>query len=175
MKLSLIVAVAENGVIGRDDGLPWRLSSDLQRFKRLTIGHVIIMGRKTYDSIGRPLPGRRSVVVSRDSSLAIDGCDVVSTLQDALQLVSDDDEAFVIGGRQIYELALPLVDRIYWTQVHAEVQGDVYFPKVDWESWQLMEEEDGRATDRNDHDYSFRVFERTSSQERLSGDLDIRR
>ena len=176
MKLSLIVAVAENGVIGRDEGLPWRLSADLQRFKRLTMGHAIIMGRKTYDSIGRPLPGRRSVVISRDPSLSIDGCDVVSSLPDALRLVSDDAEAFVIGGRQIYEIALPQVDRIYWTQVRATVAGDVRFPEVNWDLWELSDEVLGNASERNDYDYSFRVFDRSNgADDLLSDDFDVRR
>ncbi|MDG2381761.1 MAG: dihydrofolate reductase [Pirellulaceae bacterium] len=176
MKLSLIVAVAENGVIGCEDNLPWRLSADLQRFKQLTMGHAILMGRKTYDSIGRPLPGRRSVVISRNPNLAIEGCEVASTFDAALQLVSADSEAFVIGGRQIYEMALPKVNRIYWTRVRAQVAGDVFFPEIDWNQWNMIGEEHGCASDRNDHDFSFQTFDRTRiANFVLSEDLDMRR
>ncbi|MCP4193977.1 MAG: dihydrofolate reductase [Planctomycetaceae bacterium] len=176
MKLSLIVAVAENGVIGSDDDLPWRLSADLKRFKQLTMGHAILMGRKTYDSIGRPLPGRRSVVISRNPNLSIQGCEVVSTFAAATQLVAADDEAFVIGGRQIYEMALPQVDRIYWTRVRAQVVGDVFFPEVDWSQWKMIEEVHGHTSDRNDHDYSFQTFDRARVANcTLSDDLDLRR
>jgi dihydrofolate reductase len=165
LRLSIIVAVAENGVIGRDGGLPWHLSADLQRFKRITMGHTIIMGRRTWESIGRPLPGRKSIVVSRQAdyrtefeSVARAGC-----LDDALQLAaaSGDDEAFIIGGAELYREALLRADRLHVTRVRANVEGDTRFPAVDWDQWQFAQGEEHIADDANDYNYAFEVYERT--------------
>ena len=163
MALSIIVAVSENGVIGRDGDLPWHLSADLKRFKRLTMGHTIVMGRKTWDSIGRPLPGRESVIISRqlDFQPNYDEVQVVQNLNDAL--LKSADETFVIGGASIYALALPLADRLYITRVHATVEGDTHFPEIDWNHWQLVEEESHQADERNDHDFSFQVYQRAQA------------
>lgn len=130
MLASIVVAVARNGVIGRDGGLPWRLPADLRFFKRVTMGHHLIMGRKTWDSIGRPLPGRTMVVLTRDRRLEIPGVEVVHALPEALALAraAGESEAFVIGGADVFALALPLADRLYLTRVHADVEGDVCFP-----------------------------------------------
>ncbi len=160
MRLSLIVAMAQNRVIGRDGQLPWHLSADLRRFKRITMGHHLIMGRRTYESLGRPLPGRTTVVISRTAELDQPAVTTVRTLEEALAVAAGDNEPFVIGGGQIFERALPSVDRLYTTIVHAEVDGDVYFPPVDWSAWSLVQEERHQADDRNDHDYSFRVYDR---------------
>ncbi len=160
MALSLFVAVSENGVIGRSGDLPWRLSADLRRFKRLTMGHTIVMGRKTYESIGRPLPGRTSIIISRDPSYHAEGCQTASSLEHAMQLAAEDAELFVIGGAQIYALALSHANRIYWTQVHTEIDGDTFFPKVNWNDWKMIEQERYPADERNQYDFSFRVFER---------------
>ena len=160
--LSLIVAVSENGVIGRDGGLPWHLSADLRRFKQLTMGHTLIMGRKTFESIGRKLPGRTSIIISKQSELQIEGCHVVADWTAAAQLAAVDSEAFVMGGRQIYELALPHVERMYWTHVEAAVDGDVQFPSIDWTNWKLLSDEPHAADERNDHPFRFRVYERSS-------------
>ena len=160
MRLSLIVAISENRVIGREGDLPWHLSADLQRFKRLTMGHHIIMGRTTYDSIGRPLPGRTSVVLSRPASLELPNVYVVPSLEAALQLASGDDEAFVIGGAQIYALALPLVQRLYLTRVHAEVPGDTFFPDIDRATWELVEQSEHAADERNDFASTFSILDR---------------
>ena len=166
MHLSIIVAVAENGVIGREGALPWHLSADLERFKRLTMGRAIVMGRKTWESIRRPLPGRTSVVISRraDFELGYPEVLVATDLEKALahQSVRSADEAFVIGGATVYQLALPVADRLYLTRVHAEVDGDTYFPEVDWHAWQLIEEETHEPDPRNEHPYSFQVYERAS-------------
>lgn len=159
--LALIVAVAENRVIGRGDQLPWHLSRDLRRFKRLTMGHAILMGRRTWESLRRPLPGRQNIVISRHPDVAAPGCRVVPDLSAALRAASDDPEVFVIGGRQIYELALPHVQRLYWTQVHAQVAGDTLFPPVHWQSWQLLTEEGHPADAQNDYPCTFRVYQRT--------------
>lgn len=158
MTVSLIVAIAENGVIGRKGGLPWRLSTDLRRFKALTMGHHIVMGRKTYESIGRLLPGRTTVIVSRREGYAIEGAVVVSSLEEAVRL---SDDLFVIGGGQVYEQALPLADRMYVTRVQAEVDGDTLFPEVEWEDWKLVEQESHPADGKNDHPFAFETWERS--------------
>ena len=158
MAVSIIVAMAENCVIGRANGLPWKLSSDLKRFKSLTMGHHIVMGRKTYESIGRLLPGRTTVIVSRQEGYTVEGAVVVSSLEEAIAL---SDDLFVIGGGQIYEQALPLADRIYLTRVQVEVEGDTYFPEVDWAGWRRVEEESLLAGEKNDHPYVFETWERS--------------
>jgi dihydrofolate reductase len=162
MRLSIIVAVAENGVIGRGGKLPWQLSDDLRHFKQLTLGHTAIMGRRTWESIGRPLPERRMVVVSRQPDYAALGCQVVADLGAAIKIAQQagDDEAFVIGGAEMYRLALPLAERIYLTRVHADVEGDTYFPELDLAGWQLQESERREADERNDHAFSLEVYQR---------------
>lgn len=166
MKLSLIVAVSENNVIGREGELPWRLSADLQRFKRLTMGHAILMGRKTWESIGRPLPGRTSIVISRqpDYETGFDQVLLANNLDEAMnqarQVEQRDGEVFVIGGARVYEMAFPRADRLLLTRVHAEVDGDVTFPEIDWQQWQLVEEESHAADQRNEFDHTYQVFQR---------------
>jgi len=161
--LSLIVAISDNQIIGREGQLPWHLSADLQRFKQLTMGHHIVMGRKTYDSIGRQLPGRTSIVLTRQSDWAVEGVVTATDFESALTQAGDDEEVFVIGGSQIYQLALPLVDRLYVTRVHATVQGDTYFPDITTDQWQLKQTDSFAADEKNDHDYSFLVYQRNDS------------
>ena len=158
--LSLIVAISDNQVIGRDGDLPWHLSADLRRFKRLTMGHHIVMGRKTFDSIGRLLPGRTSIVLTRQAAWSHDGALSACDLETACQLAGDDPEIFVIGGSQVYQLALPRVDRLYVTRVHATVEGDTHFPEIDPAAWQLEDEEFHEADENNDHDYRFMTYAR---------------
>lgn len=160
--LSLIVAMTENGVIGRGGDMPWRMSDDLRRFKRITLGHHIVMGRKTYDSIGRPLPGRTSIVISRQATYADPQVRAARSLDEALQLASGDHEVFITGGSQIFAMALPHVDRMYLTRIHCELDGDTHFPDVDWSRWRLIEQQTHRADDRNQYDYSFQTYERVS-------------
>ena len=160
MRCSLIVAMSENRVIGRNGGLPWRLSADLRRFKRLTMGHHIVMGRKTYDSIGRPLPGRTSVVISRDANYARDGVLVAGSIQQAKNLASEDTEVFFIGGGEIYRHVLSEIDRIYVTLVHADVEGDTFFPELDLATWELVESTRAESDDKNEYDHSFLVYDR---------------
>ncbi|MEM6298886.1 MAG: dihydrofolate reductase, partial [Bacteroidota bacterium] len=138
MKISLIVAQSQNRVIGRDNDLPWRLPTDLKRFKRLTLNHFILMGRKTFDSIGKPLPKRTSVVISRNPDLKIEGAVVENSLEAALQRAREagEEEVFIIGGAEIFKLALPLADTLYLTQVEAEVEGDVLFPELNPANWE---------------------------------------
>ena len=146
-KIVLIVAMARNRVIGNKGSLPWHLPEDLKRFRRLTMGHPIIMGRKTYDSIGRPLPGRRNIVISRNQSLAIDSVETAASLQSALDMVADADQAFVIGGQQIYQAALPLADRIELTLVDGDFEGDVLFPEIDPQVWLESQREAGHNSE----------------------------
>jgi len=168
MLLSLIAAVAENGVIGRGGDLPWHLSEDLQRFKRLTMGHAILMGRKTWESIGRPLPGRQSIVISRQSgfSTGFDEVTVAGNFEEAFAQASQadcaQDQAFVIGGAQVYAMTFPHANRLLLTRVHTRLEGDVFFPEVDWDQWQLVEEENHEADERNDFAYSFQIFQRVA-------------
>ncbi len=160
--LSLIVAMSENGVIGRGGDLPWRLSADLRRFKQITMGHHIIMGRLTYDSIGRPLPGRTFVVISRKANYDDPNIKVARSLKDAIEKTAGDYEPFITGGARIFTEALPLVRRLYVTKVHADVEGDVYFPEVDWDDWELLEESAHVADAKNDYDYTFLTYARSN-------------
>ena len=160
MPLSMIVAMSENRVIGRDGDLPWRLSSDLQRFKKITMDHHMIMGRATWDSIGRPLPGRTSVVISRTQTIDHEGVLTVRSIQEAVEVCGDDPEPFVIGGAQIFDLAMPLVDTIYLTIVHAEIEGDVFLSKLNWAAWNTVSEGTIKADDKNDFDHTNRTLKR---------------
>jgi dihydrofolate reductase len=134
-RISLIVAMARNRVIGADNKLPWHLSSDLKRFKALTMGHHIIMGRRTFESIGRILPGRTSIVISRNPGFRFDGVVVADSLNRALELAGGDSEVFVIGGEQVFRDALPVASRIYATEISADYEGDVYFPGLESQRW----------------------------------------
>jgi len=133
--VSLIVAVAKNGVIGVNNTLPWHLSEDLKHFKSLTTGHTIIMGRKTYESIGRPLPNRRNIVISRNSNTSYEGVEVVHSLEDAFSISTNDKEVFVIGGSNIYEQALSFVDQLYITEIKKSFLGDAFFPEINKQIW----------------------------------------
>jgi dihydrofolate reductase len=162
MAVSMIVAVSSNGVIGRDGGLPWYLPADLKHFKRTTMGHHLIIGRRTWEELGKPLPGRTMVIVTRSRQFAPDGATVVGSLEQALELTAADDEPFIGGGAQIYRLALArdLVDRIYLTRIHAEVEGDTFLPEIDFDDWKLVSEENHEADEKNEFDYSFLVYDR---------------
>jgi len=162
MAVSLIVAVSENGIIGRNGGLPWRLSADLKHFKRTTMGHHLIIGRRTWDEVGQPLPGRIMVVVTRSRDLQAEGATIVHSLAEALEVARDDDEPFIGGGAHIYRRALEndVVDRLYITRVHAEVEGDTIFPDVDLDRWELVFEETHEADERNEFPFSFLIYER---------------
>ncbi len=164
MTVSLIVAAARNGVIGRDGGLPWHLPDDLKRFRQITTGHHVIMGRATHESIGRPLPKRNNVVLSRSRGYAADGCTVVHDLDDAFEVAraADEDEAFVIGGARIYAASLPRADRIYLTRIEAEVDGDVRMPPLG-DDWREISREEHPADESHEHPFAFTVLERRSS------------
>lgn len=168
MKLSMIVAVAQNGVIGRDNALPWHLPNDLKYFKKTTMGKPVIMGRKTYESIGRPLPGRTNIVITRQSDYQPEGVKVVGavaearSLAESVCLIDGQDEAMIIGGAEIYSLALEDADRLYLTEVHADVEGDAYFPEYDKQRWQEVDREDHAAEGSNPYHYSFVVYDALS-------------
>lgn len=156
--LTLIVAYSENRVIGRDNTLPWKLPGDLAHFKRSTLGHPILMGRKTWDSLGRPLPGRSNIVISRNPDFAAPGATVVPTLEAALAACGEVEQAFVIGGAQIYAQALPLAQRILATEVHAQVEGDAFFPLLPAFQWKETAREIQPA--ENGYAYDFVTYER---------------
>lgn len=169
LDVALIVAVAQNGVIGRDGGLPWRLSNDLRYFKSVTMGKPVIMGRKTYQSIGRPLPGRPNIVVSRNPDFSANGVDVQASLPGAVRHAATlpGDEAMIIGGAALYDEALSHANRIYLTEVHADVTGDVRFPafdRADWRSdWTEISREKHPVTEKDQFPHSFVVLERVTS------------
>ena len=156
--ISLIVAASTNNIIGAKGDLPWRLSADLKRFRALTMGKPIIMGRKTYESIGRPLPGRQNIVVTRNPGFVADGCDVVSSIDTAVEVAGDAEEIMVIGGSHIYAAFLPRADRIYLTRVQAELEGDAYLPDIDNGKWREVSAEAHAADDSNDYDAVFSVL-----------------
>ncbi len=164
--ISLIVAVARNGVIGANGGLPWRLSSDLKTFRRLTLGKPIVMGRRTFASLGKPLDGRDNIVVTRDPHFEADGVSVFNSMPDALVLAralartNGSDEVMIIGGAEIYRAALPLANRIYWTAVEAEPDGDVVFPSLATEEWLQVSSEDLPRGPRDDHAAKLIIFDR---------------
>ena len=160
MRISLIVAISQNNVIGKDNQLPWHLPADLRHFKQLTMGHPIIMGRNTYESIGRPLPGRRSIVLSRSAEFALEGCETATSLTEAIQLCEGADEAFVIGGAKLFEEAAQRSDRIYLTRIHAECEGDTFFPAINWDTWSKIDEMNFSADSKNQFAYSFQTFDR---------------
>ena len=163
MTVSLIVALSTNRVIGRDGGLPWYLPADLRHFKRTTMGHHLIIGRRTWEEVGKPLPGRDMVVVTRSRNFAPEGVQDVRSVEQALEIAATDDEPFIGGGAQIYRIALArdLVDRLYLTRIHTEIEGDTRFPEIDFDTWELVSEDHHEADEKNEFAYSFLVFERS--------------
>lgn len=153
---TLVVAMARNRVIGRDNQLPWRLPDEIAYFKRVTMGHPIVMGRRTYESIGKPLPGRKNIVVTHDRDYRAPGCSVVGSLAEAWQAAGDAEEVCVIGGTSLFRESLPIADRIHLTLVEAEVPGDTYFPEFDRGEWRETEVMRHAADDR--HAYPFRIL-----------------
>lgn len=158
--VTLIVAVADNGVIGRDNALPWHLPEDLKRFKRLTMGKPILMGRKTYESIGRPLPGRHNIVVTRDTNYRREGVTVVHDVDAALAAAGPVPEVMVIGGSELFRTLLPRAGRVHLTRVHGAVEGDVVWPALDDREWRVVEREVHSADERHAYPMTFEVLER---------------
>lgn len=160
MMLSVIAAVAANGVIGRDNALPWHLPADLRRFKKLTMGHSMIMGRRTWEAIGRPLPGRRSLVLTRRPDYRADGADIAHNLDAALTMTAAENEVFIIGGATVYRLALPRCDRLYLTRLDAPSPGDTLFPAIDETHWDMIEETCIANDEQAPCPYRFQTFVR---------------
>lgn len=160
MTLSIIVAASANNVIGAGGQLPWRLPEDLRHFRRTTMGKPMIMGRLTYESIGKALPGRHSIVVTRRPDYAAEGCDIVASPEAALELAADADEVMIIGGGNIYAQMLPMTDRIYLTRVHAEFDGDTFLPGFGTDDWKIVSCESLPASDARPFAISFEVLER---------------
>ena len=160
MQLSIIVAMGENRVIGIENRLPWHLPADLQHFKSVTLGKPILMGRKTFDSIGRPLPGRTNIVVTRDASFKPDGVTVVHSIEQAIQAAAEYDEVMIVGGASFYSQLLPQVSRVYLTLVHEQVDGDAHFPELDPTEWSTVTRIDHDPDEKNRYAYSFLTLER---------------
>ena len=167
MIVSLLLAASENNVIGHNNQLPWHLPNDLKYFKNLTWGLPILMGRKTFDSIGKPLPGRQSIVITRNPHWQHDGVDVVHSLEEAIQRAEalGANEVFIIGGAEIFNSALPTAKRIYLTRIHHRFDGDVFFPEIDSAEWQLASSRFLAADEKNAYDHTYQVWERTSLPE----------
>lgn len=160
--LSLIVAMDENQLVGRNNALPWHLPSDLGFFKRTTMGKPVVMGRNTYESIGKPLPGRQNVVISRRSEYEAPGCTVLPGLEEAIRYCGDAEEIVVIGGAQVYAQTVPLAERMYITRVQAKLEGDAWFTEVDWSQWQKVESEEVPADEKNRYAHCFELWERVT-------------
>jgi dihydrofolate reductase len=161
--ISFIVAMDENRVIGKDNQLPWRLPEDLKFFKRVTMGHPIAMGRKTHDSIGRVLPGRENIVITRQKDYKSEDCTVVSSVEEFVKYSKkQSNEVFVIGGAEIFKETFEFADRLYITLIHEEFAGDTFFPEFELSKWELVSNEKGLKDDKNPYDYEFRIYERKS-------------
>ena len=160
MILSMIVAASENNAIGKYNELLWHLPKDLKYFKEVTSGHCIIMGRKTFDSIGKPLPKRRNIVITRREEFEVEGVEVANDIEAAIDMVGEDQEPFIVGGGTIYEQALDYVNRVYLTRVHAYVNGDTFFPELDLNEWQRVLHESHKKDAKHAYDFSFEVWER---------------
>ena len=158
--ISMIVAASTNNVIGVNGELPWRLSDDLKRFKKITMGKPIVMGRLTFESIGRPLPGRQNIVITRQPGYAAESCDVVTSPEAAVAAAGDAAEIIIIGGGEIYTLFLPLADRIYLTRVHVELEGDAHFAPPDERDWRVTFSESGITDEKHDFDFTFETLDR---------------
>lgn len=158
-KISLIVAVAQNGIIGTGGTMPWHITEDFRHFKAVTLGHAVVMGRKTYDSIGRPLPGRRNIVITRNADLRIEGCQMAASLEGALAMCEGEEEVFVIGGGEIYRQAMPLATKLYITHVGVEVEGDTRFPTIGPE-WREVRREEFERGSAFEHPFAFVDYEK---------------
>src|SRR4051812_577515 len=160
MNISLIFAASENNVIGKNNQLPWHLPADLKFFKNTTTGHHIIMGRKTYESVGRPLPNRTNVIITRDAGYKAEGCVVVKSLDEALKVSAGDNEIFITGGGEIFKQAIHLANKIYFTKIHHSFEGDAFAPAIDYKIWKEAKREDFQPDEKNKYAYSFIEFVR---------------
>ncbi|GAA0369232.1 dihydrofolate reductase [Bacillus horti] len=154
--ISMIACSSQNGVIGQDNDMPWHLPEDLKFFKKTTLGHTVVMGRKTFESIGKPLPQRRNIIITRSKDFLPEGCEVMHSVEEVLQVEGD---IFITGGAQLYEQFLPHADRIYLTVIHEDIEGDTFFPSLD-QSWEVIEERKGQRDEKNPYEYTFYTYER---------------
>lgn len=159
--ITIIAAVAKNNALGKDNQLIWHLPADLKRFKKVTLGHHIIMGRKTFESLGKPLPNRTTIIITRNTNYFAEGCIVVNSLEEAINTAKVDENPFILGGAEIYKQALEIADVLDLTLVHYKFEADVFFPKIDFNNWKEMSREDFKADDKNKYDYSFVKYLRT--------------
>ncbi|WP_280769416.1 dihydrofolate reductase [Salipaludibacillus daqingensis] len=158
--ISMIAAFSEGRVIGKDGDMPWHLPADLQHFKKVTSGHPILMGRKTFESIGRPLPKRRNIVLTRDENFQASGVEVIHDVSEVTPLMNEKEEFFVIGGATLYELLLPKAERLYITKIEHTFSGDTFFPIIDEKNWQVVSEQTGVVDEKNKYPHTFLVYER---------------
>jgi len=162
MRISAIIAMSSNRVIGKNNQLPWHLPADLKHFKKITMGKPILMGRKTYESIGRPLPGRSNIIITRDSKFQAPGCIIRHSIESALTTAAlqHSEEIFIIGGALIFQETLPLIQRLYLTLIHESIEGDAYFPELNSAEWQKIEQIDHHPDKENNYSYSFKILDR---------------
>ena len=159
MIVSIVVAISENNAIGKNNQLLWYLPADLKHFKNITTGHTVIMGRKTYESVGEPLPNRRNIIITRQN-ITIEGCEIVKSIEDALALSASEEEVFIVGGAEIYRQSMHLTNRIYLTVVHQKFDADSFFPEIHYDEWLETEQEDHEPDEKNKLPYSFITLER---------------
>jgi dihydrofolate reductase (trimethoprim resistance protein) len=163
MKVSLIVAMDKNRVIGKENDIPWRIPYDWEHVKNTTIGHPIILGRKNFESIGRALPDRRNIILTRDKDFNFGGCEIAHSMEEVFELSKDEEEIFIFGGEQIYNMFLPFVEKMYITKIHHEFEGDTFFPEVNYGDWNEVSVEKGIMNPSNPYNYYFHVYERKIS------------
>lgn len=162
MIISCIVAKSKNNVIGKDNKMPWHISEDLKYFKKITSGHAIILGRKNYESIGRPLPKRLNIIVTRDKSFRCPGCIIVHSIENALKIAfeNNENEVFIIGGGEIYKQTTMYWDKMYITEINHEFDGDIFFPNIDFNDWKNISKDCFSKDDKNEYDFCFNIYER---------------
>lgn len=162
MIVTIVVAISENHVIGKENKLLWHMPNDLKHFREITSGHTVIMGRKTFESVGKPLPKRRNIIITRQQ-ISIDGCEVVNSIESALDLCSNEEEVFIVGGAEIYRQSMHLTDRIYLTIIHQHFEGDSFFPEISTQEWEEVFREDHQPDEKNLLPYSFITYRRIIS------------
>lgn len=158
--ITIIAAIAENNALGKDNKLIWHIPADLKRFKKVTLNHYVIMGRKTYESLGKPLPNRTNVIITRNLNFKAEGCIVVNSLQEALEVSKEDKNPYILGGAEIYKQAIKIANKLDITFVHHQFEADVFFPEIDVTIWKEVAREDFKADEKNNYNYSFVTFER---------------
>lgn len=163
LKISLIVAMDQNRVIGKENDIPWRIPSDWEYVKKITTGSTIILGRKNFDSIGRPLPNRRNIILTRDNQLTLSDCEIAHSLIEVFELCKKEKEVFIFGGEQIYQMFLPYVEKLYITKIHHEFEGDTFFPSINFDEWKEISVEKGVMNTKNPYHYYFHVYEKDFS------------